>query len=407
MNPVHDLGKDHFSSMHAPSLAHRLLATTSKAAEISEIDHTRFRAQYADNKPLPSASTPRNRMLVAQFERYQPNGKTLTDLAVAINGWLKAKEPQPQVGGHLALLDQLPHCRFVPIPWAFKGPHTPNWELTPYALMRQPKYYLDLDGGNLGLLCGWDWAAVQAKLAPPVVTICCDADDPDLAAASLQANPWLAQTFSVSGQANRAKWFFGVTGAGAERCLNSTKIVRRSDEKEVGDWLAAGKQGVCLGLHPSGCFYRPNDLPLHLIAPEGFVLPEGYDLKRDKQAIVSPHAGFLRAPRFGGAPSARRIERALEAITEADDRGVWFTMLCACKAWGVESSYEDLAYKMAEAWSRQSSKFDAGVQRATWESLRREPGEHTISAGTLFHLAGLGRNDQGGQDDCQDDYQED
>jgi hypothetical protein len=113
----------------------------------------------------------------------------------------------------------------VRIPWGFKGPHDFGWGTTPYAWMRRGQYFLNLDAGNLGLLCGWDRQAVEAGLVPAVVVVGLDADEAALAGALLEYNPWLAHTFAVDGARGR-KWFFAVGGPDAAKCPRSCKIKR-------------------------------------------------------------------------------------------------------------------------------------------------------------------------------------
>jgi hypothetical protein len=372
------------------------------------------RLEYELLEPAPVDMLDFEAMRMMEEERTlgrKVNKATLKNMAKALEGWQKAGEPVPDYGYHLDLLEHLPHCRFIRIAWAFKGPNDWQWQQTPYSVLRQPYYYLNLDRGNVGLITGWDWAAVQAGLTPPVVVIGLDADTEPLRQAFLKYDPWLDKTFAVLG-ARGLKWFFGIEGPGADQCLRSCKI-KTFDPKtrksvEVGDWLAQGKQGVVCGLHPGGIFYRPNNKPLHIIKPEEFVLPPGYSFSSDSDSNPAGYEGFRSlSQRDQHAVGAVRIRRLLEDIDGYDDRGTWFTVLCGMKSWGQESGEEQLAYELAAEWSKQSHRFNEGDQRSTWDSLRRGPGAHAISVGSLYHLASsrTAKPTAGADEDDQSDDQ--
>ena len=213
----------------------------------------------------------------------------LTHMAEARKGWLKAGQVEPQPGQHERLVKLLPECTLIRIPWGMKGPQDLAWQNTPYELMLSMEYRVNLDQGNIGLLCGRDPMAVEKGLIPDFVVIGLDADEDVFAEALRQLNPWLDDTFAVEG--NRGvKWFFAIHGEGVERCLRSTKIMQRGADKdrEVGDWLAAGKQGVVWGLHPSGKMYIPNWKPLLKIELANFRLPRSCYLPSQQVSLPSP-----------------------------------------------------------------------------------------------------------------------
>jgi hypothetical protein len=158
---------------------------------------------------------------------------------------------------------------------------------------------------------------------------------------------------------------------------------------------------VALGLYPSGIFYRPNEIPLLTIQPEDFVLPPGYTMASEEEDNnPGGYSGFIKTSANGDKHrpvSAKQLETLLDHIPPADDRGTWFTVLCAGKTWGIENGDDRLAYQLVEQWSRQSHKFNKADQKNTWESLKRGPGERVSTVGTLFHLArqnGYAQNDE-------------
>jgi hypothetical protein len=225
----------------------------------------------------------------------------LTQIAEAHAGWLKAGQPQPQHGQYKRLIELLPECTLIRIPWGMKGPQELAWQNTPYERMASLEYRFSLDYGNIGLLCGRDPVAVGKELIADMVVIGLDADEDWFAEDLRRLNPWLKDTFMVEG-GRGCKWFFTVAGEGAERCLRSTKIKQRDpgaeDEPEVGDWLSAGKQGVVLGLHPSGKHYRHNSKPLVQIKPSDFQLPPDCYLSSEQPQISNAKSQYRRFKRL-------------------------------------------------------------------------------------------------------------
>jgi len=210
---------------------------------------------------------------------------TLSYMVQALAGWRKAGEPEPQVGQHEALVTLLPHSTLIRIPWGMKGPRDVGWQNTPFELMLDYDYRRELEDGNIGLLCGMDRSAASKQLIPHLLTIGLDADDDDFAHMVLRLNPALKDTFTSYG-ARAPKWFFHLPGELADRLGQSTKIMQRrcGHHVEVGDWLASGKQGVILGLHPDGLLYRHNGKPLALL--ESLKLPRNCYLASELDDIA-------------------------------------------------------------------------------------------------------------------------
>ena len=225
----------------------------------------------------------------------------LTQMAEARTGWLKAGQVDPQPGQNERLVKLLPGCTLIRIPWGMKGPQDLAWQNTPYEMMLSMEYRVGLDQGNIGLLCGRDPVAVEKGLIANMVVIGLDADEDWFAEALRQLNPWLEDTFRVEG-GRGCKWFFAVAGERAERCLQSTKIRQRDpgaeDDPEVGDWLSTGKQGVILGLHPSGKLYRHNSKPLVQIKPSDFQMPPDCYLSSEQPRISNAKSQFRRFKRL-------------------------------------------------------------------------------------------------------------
>ncbi len=201
----------------------------------------------------------------------QPNYGLLEQMAQALVGWLKAGQPRPEPGRIRLLKSILPHETLVAPTWGMKSPHDQGWQNTSYRMMEDPEYLELLDKNNIGLLCGKDDEAVSKGARPDLITIGLDADDDNFADIVLDCNPQLEKTFTAWG-ARAPKWFFHVPGD-KKKLLETTKIYQRRGDKhvEVGSWLSSGAQGVIDGLHPSGCFYRHNGLPL--ITVETLKLP--------------------------------------------------------------------------------------------------------------------------------------
>lgn len=74
------------------------------------------------------------------------------------------------------------------------------------------------------------------------------------------------------------------------------------------------------------------------------------------------------------------VRRALDCITDADDRDHWLKIGMALHA---ELAGSDEGYELWSHWSRQSLKFNDRDQRQKWKSFRRRG----IAIGTLFKIA--------------------
>lgn len=74
------------------------------------------------------------------------------------------------------------------------------------------------------------------------------------------------------------------------------------------------------------------------------------------------------------------VRRALDCITDADDRDTWLKIGMALHA---EFNGGDEGFDLWSHWSRQSLKFDERDQRQKWKSFRRSG----IGIGTLFEIA--------------------
>ena len=267
----------------------------------------------------------------------------LTQMAQACEGWKKAGEVEPHPGQHARLIDLLPRCTLIRIPWGMKGPQDSAWQNTSFGLMSSAEYQMNLDQGNIGLLCGRDPVAVEAGLIPDVVVVGLDADE-DVFAESLRLlNPWLDDTFAVEG-ARGLKWFFAIKGEGVERCLRSTKIMQRGADRdrEVGDWLASGKQGVVWGLHPSGKMYKPNWKPLLTIDINGFRLPRSFYLPSQQVNLPTPAEQFRKAGhRFGKATAGAILD--LGKLVNVHRAGKGTGAACpACQAEGKDTAGDNL-----------------------------------------------------------------
>jgi hypothetical protein len=313
--------------------------------------------------------------------RYQVKGELLKMMAEAFTGWCKAGKPEPETKQHQALLKLLPEATLLHIPWGFKGPQRFGWRDTPPSLMSNQDYLRLLDCGNIGLRCGV--VGVGEKL---FALIGLDADTDKFAAELEELNPWLAITFCVRGKRGK-KWFFLIEAATpriAETCAHSTKI--KCGVQDVGDWLGEGKQGVVLGLHPSGCFYENNGLPLATILPADVMLPEDCQFARTFH-VPPVFKGETWMNRRDDLPTValRTLRTALNYIPP-EERDDWFTVGAALKTWGVETGRLDDARHLWDEWSSGSSKFDAGGQEKLWESLARKS-ESVITPGSLFFLA--------------------
>src|ERR1022692_4271845 len=327
---------------------------------------------------------------------YPIKAETLQFMADAVAGWQQAGEPQPQPGQHQELARLMPQATLLDIPFGFKAPQRFRWNETPRSLMTDPDYLHSLDLGNIGLLCG----KVQEFTYQPTVKVIVglDADTDDFAAELEVLNTWLNSTFSVRGARGR-KWFFLIEGRPrvAEACAHSTKIKR--GDKDVGDWLGNGKQGVVLGLHPSGCFYEHNGLPLATIAPAEFALPG--DCRFARTGATQPvlkGGGWMSRRANRPVGSLRVIRSALNCIPP-HERDVWFTIGCALKTWGIETGDDDVARQLFDEWSAQSSKFDVAGQEKLWGSLSSRS-NGVITLGSLFFLAhnnGWRTNDDDGK----------
>jgi hypothetical protein len=267
----------------------------------------------------------------------------LKQMSEAREGWLKAGQVEPQPGQNERLVKLLPECTLIRIPWGMKGPQELAWQNTPYEMMLSMEYRVGLDQGNIGLLCGRDPVAVEKGLIANMVVIGLDADEDWFAEALRQLNPWLDETFAVEG-GRGVKWFFAVQGEGVERCLRSTKIMRRGAKKdrEVGDWLAAGKQGVVWGLHPSGKLYTPNWKPLLTIDLKDFRLPRSCYLASQQVSLSSPAEQYRKA-RHQHTDTAAGVILDLAKLTNVHRVSKGTQAACpACRAEGKDSAGDNL-----------------------------------------------------------------
>jgi hypothetical protein len=93
-----------------------------------------------------------------------PRPDILDDMAAALAGWLKAGQPQPPPDRHRDLMEHLPGCTLVPIPFGFKGPHLPGWTHISLEETRDYDYRIKLNDGNIGLRCGKNEAGITIGL---------------------------------------------------------------------------------------------------------------------------------------------------------------------------------------------------------------------------------------------------
>jgi hypothetical protein len=243
-------------------------------AEIIVDDNWKWSWKLLERDPLSELDYRMAVDLELRTRKWTPRPDLLQQMALAHTGWIKAGKPMPEFGQHGELLELLPGCILVRIPWGLKGPRDPDWQNTTWAMMQDEGYRSGLDAGNIGLVCGQDIQAVESGALPDTVIVGLDADTDTFAARVVGLNPWLNNTFAVEG-GRGLKWFFELAGANVAKGLQSTKIFDRHGNqagREVGDWLSTGKQGVVLGLHPSGKMYRHNGK--RLLRVERFSLPK-------------------------------------------------------------------------------------------------------------------------------------
>jgi hypothetical protein len=267
----------------------------------------------------------------------------LAQMALARAGWLKAGEVEPRLGQVDPLVKLLPGCTLIPIPWGMKGPQAVAWQNTSNGMMASLDYQINLGFGNIGLLCGRDQVAIDRGLVPDRVVVGLDADDDVFAGSLRQLNPWLDNTFAVEG-GRGLKWFFAVQGKGVERCLRSTKIMQRGADKdrEVGDWLAVGKQGVVWGLHPSGKMYKPNWKPMQTINIKDFQLPKSCFLPSQQVRLSTPAEQYRKSRgRFGEASAGAILD--LDRLTNVHGVDKGTGAACpACQDEGKDSAGDNL-----------------------------------------------------------------
>lgn len=354
-----------------------------------------WKLNYRKLEPVPIDRDDFENWLAVMHINLYPHAvkaELLQFMADAFQGWNKAGQPDPQPCQHKALVELLPQATLLDIPWGFKAPQRFGWRDTPYSLMSNRDYLRSLACGNIGLRCG----LIRNGPDGVLVIIGLDADSDEFAAELEELNPWLASTFCVRGKRGK-KWFFIIEGPrAAEACARSTKIKR--GDKDVGDWLGEGKQGVILGLHPSGCFYEHNRLQLTTISPADFTLPG--DCRFARTPEVQPRfkgGGWVDDRNEYRSVSERIIQSALNFIP-ADERDVWFTVACALKTWGYHTGREETARQLWDEWSAQSQKYDEGGQEKLWQSLGHR-NQDVITPGSLFWLAhnnGWSRSDDDG-----------
>jgi hypothetical protein len=335
-----------------------------------------------------------------RIKRFKIKKELLEMMGEAQTGWELAHKPVPQNGQHKELVKLLPQALLLDIPIGFKAPQRFGWRETPFHLMSNPDYLQALDAGNIGLACGL-WKQANGTW---LLIVGLDGDSDEFATELEADNPWLASTFCVRGQRGK-KWFFMVDASHTvlEAMSHSTKIKR--GDKDIGDWLATGKQGIVFGLHPCGRFYEHNGLPMTTIKPADFNLPEGCRFARTPtvEPKFSGAGGWARHEDNRRHVSTRTLRSALSYISP-DERDTWFTVGCALKSWSLESDDEETGREIFDEWSAQSAKFDAGGQDKLWDSLQRQRSD-AITVGSLFflaHKAGWRTEEDDGYDDEED-----
>lgn len=314
------------------------------------------------------------------FKRFEVKKDLLEMMADALDGWETMHRPMPQPNQCQELLKLHPDARFVDIPWFMKAPQRWGWRETPFHLMGGLDYQRALDAGNIGLMCGLH----ETTAGTWVLIIGLDADDDPTADEFEEANPWLSETFCVHGNRGK-KWFFKIEGTRSELETYSHSTTIKRGETEVGDWLADGKQGVILGGHPEGKFYRHNHLPMKTIKPEEFTFLN-CQLARNPVHQTRFKGGGRLWDRGRSVASTRTIRSAL-AFISPDGRDDWFTVGCAIKSWSLEADDAEVGREIFDQWSAQSAKFDDGSQDKLWNSLQRSGNDAVITIGSLFFLA--------------------
>lgn len=193
-----------------------------------------------------------------------------------------------------------------------------------------------------------------------------------------------------------------------ERCFETFEryMKRHYPEASVNvNKQAKAVSQLCFFLHDAGVFCRedsyvllPDDAGPDQNAPEKCKQHAAAGEKRPS-GVKSDHARPGRATEkkedADYAADEATLRSALDCIP-ADDRAVWFRVLCALRWWGWTVDEEELAFEIADTWSQSSTKYNEADQRKTWESLKRETegGEKDekgnpkiITTGTLFRLA--------------------
>lgn len=137
--------------------------------------------------------------------------------------------------------------------------------------------------------------------------------------------------------------------------------------------------------------------------PVESVLVEGQPLDRvSGVASIGPQPKAVKSTTdlsdlFREPADRAEVRRALDCITDADDRDQWLKIGMALHA---EFAGSDEGFDLWSHWSRQSLKFDQRDQRQKWKSFRRSG----VGIGTLFEIAQAYGRERQSVGYCESDF---
>jgi len=122
---------------------------------------------------------------------------------------------------------------------------------------------------------------------------------------------------------------------------------------------------------------------------------EGANAGPAEDPIAPDQEGSQQGGTSDGTQSASGTERSADqlrqmlAVIPADARSDWLRVLAALKDWGAKTGQGQIAFQLADEWSRKSKKYDEADQRRTWDSLTGRVGRNNATVGTIIFLARL------------------
>lgn len=233
--------------------------------------------------------------------------------------------------------------------------------------------------------------------------LCADLDDLpsiklNLARKQATGDPHVQGKF-ISPTGTGLKLVFKVAGDASQHRQNF-EAVKAHVKKVYGidvDEACKNVERLCFVSYDPDAFWRDDATPLQPIEPakeEKQPKPTGWrERAKAKEAAKSKGKGKGKQVSRDvdddddKAPISEELLRELLEYIDADDYGQWIEVVGAIKLWGNDVDAPELAFEIADEWSRTSERYKDGDTESQWEKMKRGEGEDVAKVGTIFHLA--------------------